>query len=100
MISGDGGGAEGDPLELGVVLRLVSALARTPPGRAAVLSLVPALEEDGVSRLLAETAEASAFLLRHGRLPLAGLDDVGPSLDSLADAGGSGAPEDFRPIVR
>jgi DNA mismatch repair protein MutS2 len=78
----------------------VSSLARTPPGRAAVLSLAPALEETRVAALLAETAEATGFRIRHGRLPLAGLDDVGPALDALASAGGSGAPEDFRPILR
>ena len=100
LVPAGGGGADRESLEFGVVLRLVSALARTPPGRAAVLSLVPAHEEGSVARLLAETAEASAFLIRHGRLPLAGLDEVGPALESLTDAGGSGAPEDFRPIVR
>ena len=78
----------------------MSSLARTPPGRAAVLSLAPALEEARVAELLAETAEASGFRIRHGRLPLAGLDDVGPALGALASAGGSGAPEDFRPILR
>src|SRR5262245_26551499 len=34
----DGGGADFESLEFGVVLRLVASLARTPPGRAAVLS--------------------------------------------------------------
>ena len=97
---GDGGDADFESLEFGVVLRLVSSLARTPPGRAAVLSLAPALDEQRVLGLLAETAEATAFQIRHGRLPLAGLEEVGPALDTLADAGGSGAPEDFRPIVR
>ena len=91
---GDGDGADFDSLEFGVVLRLVSALARTPPGRAAVLSLAPALEESRVAALLAETAEASGFQIRHGRLPLAGLDEIGPALDALESAGGSGAPED------
>ncbi len=51
-------------------------------------------------RLLAETGEAAAFLVRNGRLPLAGFDDIGPALESLESAGGSGSPEDFRPIVR
>ena len=45
LVPADGGGADRESLEFGVVLRLVSALARTPPGRAAVLSLAPALEE-------------------------------------------------------
>jgi DNA mismatch repair protein MutS2 len=57
------------------------------------------LREPDVFRLLAETAEASAFQMRHGKLPLAGLDDVGPALDALADSGGAALPEDFRPIV-
>ena len=100
MISGDGGGAEGDPLELGVVLRLISALARTPPGRAAVLSLAPSSDETEVRRRLAETGEAVAFHIRHGRLPLAGLDDLSPALDLLEQSGGAASPEDFRGIVR
>jgi DNA mismatch repair protein MutS2 len=99
VISG-GGGAEGDPLELGVVLRLVSALARTPPGRAAVLSLAPSTDESEVRRRLALTGEAVAFHIRHGRLPLAGLEDVSGALDLLAQSGGSASPEDFRGIVR
>ncbi|MDQ2979784.1 MAG: hypothetical protein M3R62_11235, partial [Acidobacteriota bacterium] len=87
-------------LELPVVLRLISSLARTPPGRAAVLSLEPSYEEEAVRRLLEETGEAVAFGLRHGRLPLAGLEDIEPFLDELAQAGGSGSPELFRPLVR
>ena len=51
-------------------------------------------------RLLAETGEATAFGIRHGRLPLAGLEEIGPVLDALAAAGGSGDPELFRPVVR
>jgi len=64
------------------------------------LSLAPALEATGVAERLAETSEASAFQIRHGRLPLAGLDDVDAFLESLESTGGSGAPEEFRPIVR
>ena len=51
-------------------------------------------------RLLEETGEAISFRLRHGRLPLAGLEDIAPLLEALAQAGGSGTPEEFRPIVR
>ena len=97
---GDGDGADREALELGVVLRLVSALARTPPGRAAVLSLSPSPDEAVVRRLLAETGEATAFQIRHGRLPLSGLEEIGPILDALAAAGGAGDPELFRPVVR
>jgi DNA mismatch repair protein MutS2 len=50
--------------------------------------------------LLEETGEAAAFQIRNGRLPLSGLEDVDPLLDALADAGGAGTPEEFRPIVR
>ena len=53
-----------------------------------------------MAELLAETSEATAFQIRHGRLPLAGLDEIEPALDTLASGGGAGAPEDFRPIVR
>ena len=51
-------------------------------------------------RLLEETGEAISFRLRHGRLPLAGLEDIEPLLEGLAQAGGAGTPEEFRPIVR
>ncbi|MEP6995451.1 MAG: endonuclease MutS2, partial [Acidobacteriota bacterium] len=33
-------------------------------------------------------------------MPLAGLEDIDPFLDELAQAGGAGSPEHFRPIVR
>lgn len=51
-------------------------------------------------RLLAETGEAIAFQIRHGRLPLTGLEDIGAALDALEGSGGAGSPEDFRSIVR
>ena len=96
----DGDGADREALELGVVLRLIASLARTPPGRAAVLSLAPATEAAEVRRLLAETDEAIGFKIRHGGLPLGGLEDVAPLLAALEEAGGAGSPEEFRPIVR
>lgn len=51
-------------------------------------------------RLLEETDEAIAFQIRHGRLPLAGLEHIEPFLDELTQAGGAGSPELFRPLVR
>ena len=60
----------------------------------------PSFDEDTVRRLLEETGEAIAFGIRHGRLPLAGLEDIDLPLDELAQAGGSGSPESFRPLVR
>ncbi|HWZ85948.1 MAG TPA: Smr/MutS family protein [Thermoanaerobaculia bacterium] len=50
--------------------------------------------------MIAETDEAIAFRIRHGSLPLGGLEDVAPLLAALETAGGSGSPEEFRPIVR
>jgi DNA mismatch repair protein MutS2 len=52
-----------------------------------------------VHRLAAETAEAVELSVRAGRLPLSGIEDVGPTLALLADAAGAGGPEDFRPIL-
>jgi DNA mismatch repair protein MutS2 len=49
---------------------------------------------------LAETDEAVAFRLRHGSLPLAGLDDVAPGLAVLSSSGGAASPEEFRPFIR
>ncbi len=51
-------------------------------------------------RLLAETDEAVAFRIRHGGLPLGGLEDVAPALATLEASGGSASPEEFRPFVR
>jgi len=53
-----------------------------------------------VRALLAETDEATAFRLRHGALPLGGLEEVAPLFASLEQSGGAGSPEEFRPIVR
>src|SRR5262249_15144320 len=49
---------------------------------------------------LRETGEGMAYHIRHGRLPLAGLEDLVPVLEELSRAGGVGSPEQFRPIVR
>src|SRR5204862_409540 len=71
-----GGKREFDALELPLVLRLVASLARTPPGARALLDLAPAFDEPAVRELLAETSEMWVFRARHGRLPLAGVEDI------------------------
>jgi DNA mismatch repair protein MutS2 len=78
---------------------LISALARTGPGREAVLRTTPSWNEALVRRRLEETSELSLFRAREGRLPLAGLQNVSASLAALEDTGGAAAPEDFRPIL-
>jgi DNA mismatch repair protein MutS2 len=52
-----------------------------------------------VRELLAETSEMWDFRARHGRLPLAGVEDVSPLLAALRDSGGAANPEDFRSIL-
>lgn len=91
--------ADSRALEFDVLLRLVSHLARTPPGRRALARSTPAFDEDSVRALLEETSEAWQLRARHGRLPLAGVEDIRGALGSLADAGGSARAEDFRPIL-
>ena len=86
-------------LEFDVVLRLVSTLARTPPGREAVLRTTPSWDGVTVRRRLEEVSDLREFLAREGRLPLAGLQNVSPSLTALEDSGGAAGPEDFRPIL-
>src|SRR5262249_17069426 len=86
-------------LEFDVVLRLVSSLARTPPGRERVLSIRPSTHEPSVRALLDETLEPAAFRLEHGRLPFSGVDAIAPILDALAASGGHGLPDEFRPIL-
>ncbi|HKF44455.1 MAG TPA: Smr/MutS family protein [Thermoanaerobaculia bacterium] len=78
---------------------MVASLARTPPGRRAILGLLPAHDEDSVSRRLAETGELWEFRTRHGRLPLAGVEEIAPVLEALRASGGAAAPEDFRPVL-
>ncbi len=64
------------------------------------MSLHPSGDPDAVRGLLAETDEAIAFRIRHGSLPLSGVEDLAPLFASLEAAGGAGAPEDFRPVIR
>jgi len=77
----------------------VSQLARTPPGRSLLADSSPASDESAARALLEETSEAWQLRLRHGRLPLAGVEDIGVSLESLSQAGGAARPEDFRSIL-
>src|SRR5262249_31645442 len=50
LTSSHGDGGDREALELPIVLRLIASLARTPPGRAAILSLEPSVEEPEVRR--------------------------------------------------
>jgi DNA mismatch repair protein MutS2 len=61
--------------------------------------LAPAFEESAVSERLAETSEAWEFRIAHGRLPLAGVEEISAILEALADSGGAVGPEEFRPIL-
>jgi len=94
-----GPGDDFHALEFDVVLQLAAALARTPPGVATILSTRPAFDENEVRSLLAETSEAWAFRIRHGRLPLSGVEEVSPWLSALKESGGAGLPGEFRPIL-
>jgi len=78
---------------------LISSLARTPPGRAAVLRTRPSFNEVLVRERLEETSELRTFHAREGRLPLAALADVSPAIDSLEGSGGATTPEELRPIL-
>ncbi|HLN57253.1 MAG TPA: hypothetical protein VK416_01760, partial [Thermoanaerobaculia bacterium] len=49
--------------------------------------------------LLAETSEAWEFRARNGRLPLAGVEEISPTLEALRGSGGAAGAEDFRPIL-
>ena len=94
-----GAGTDAEALEFHLILRLVASLARTEPGRRAILELEPAGEEPAVRELLAETSEAWEFRARDGRLPLAGVEEISPLLETLRETGGAAAPEDFRPVL-
>ena len=56
--------------------------------------------ESEVRDLLAETDEAVAFRLRHGALPLGGLDEIAPVIEALEASGGAASPDEFRPVIR
>jgi len=64
-----------------------------------ILDLAPAFEEPAVRELLAETSEAWEFRAGNGRLPLAGVEEISPTLVALRGSGGAAGPEDFRPIL-
>jgi DNA mismatch repair protein MutS2 len=49
--------------------------------------------------MLEETSEIVAHRVRHGRLPLVGLEPIGTSLETLEHSGGSSAPGELRPIL-
>jgi DNA mismatch repair protein MutS2 len=85
-------------LEFDVVLRLVSALARTAPGQAAVLQIKPSHEPAVAKRRLAELSELGEFHAREGKLPVAGLQDVSGPLDALERSGGAASFDDLRAI--
>ena len=94
-----GGGVDRESLEFDVVLQLVSFLARSSPGKAAVQDILPAFDEPAVRRSIEETAEITRFRVDHGRLPLAGVEEIGPLLDALESSGGSAAPSDFSGVL-
>ncbi len=58
---------------------------------------MPSGDEARVRALLSETLEVSSFRIRHGRLPLAGVEEVEGHLTTIAS--GAFGPEDFRPIL-
>jgi DNA mismatch repair protein MutS2 len=89
--------ADRQSLEFDVVLRLISSLARTDPGRRSVSSILPAGTEADVRTLLEETSEAWSFRTRHGRLPLAGVEEIDATLATIES--GAFGPEDFRPVL-
>ncbi|MDQ2870868.1 MAG: Smr/MutS family protein [Acidobacteriota bacterium] len=84
-------------LEFDVVLRLLSSLARTDPGRRVVSRLAPSGDEASVRALLSETSEVWSFRIRHGRLPLAGAEEIEGPLATIES--GAFGPEDFRPVL-
>jgi DNA mismatch repair protein MutS2 len=62
-----------------------------------VLRLEPAADADSVRGLLEETAEAWSFRIRHGRLPLAGVEGLAGPLATIES--GAFVAEDFRPVL-
>ena len=78
---------------------MLSALARTPPGAELLRRTLPGLDEASVQRSLQETTELTQFRLEHGRLPLAGVDEIAPSLALLESAGGATDAAGLRPIL-
>ena len=99
--SADGGGADREALEFGVVLRLVSSLARTPPGRAAVLSLAPAHDESDVAP--APRRNGRGLRVPDPARPAAarpGSRTSRPRSTPSRARAAPARPEEFRPIVR
>ncbi len=61
--------------------------------------LFPFEEHEAARRALAETSEAQLLAARFGRLPLAGVEDPAPALESLAAAGGLASPEELKSLL-
>ena len=80
-------------------MNLAASFAQTPTGREKVRGLFPFLEPEPVAEALGETAEAGVLLAKSGRLPLRGVEDPGPPLERLAEAGGLGFDEELRPLI-
>ncbi len=81
------------------MVTLAASFAQTEPGRAKVRGLFPFREEEEARAALDETAEAVVLRERAGRLPISGLDDPAPALDSLAAAGRLGFDAEIRPLL-
>ena len=60
-------------------------------------ALSPSRDEAAVRALLSETSEVWSFRIRHGRLPLAGVEEIEGHLATIAS--GAFGPEDLRPVL-
>lgn len=67
-------------LEFDAVIRQLSDLAATAPGRGLCQALVPLSSFDESLEALAETEDALLRLIKFGELPLSGVNDIRPSV--------------------
>lgn len=73
-------------LEFDKVREIVAPFARSEPGRARVLSLLPDNDTDRVTAGLTEVRELTALLTAGEEPPLVGIRDIGPSVERLGVA--------------
>ena len=85
-------------LEYERVRETVAAYAASPLGKARAGELVPLTDLKTVRQHLRQTEEMRA-LIRHARVPLAGLRDVMQELDALAEQGRPGEPDFLYRVV-
>ncbi len=85
-------------LEYHQVLKELASFCVTLPGRELAESIRPLKDMGGAGAAYGEYAELVRIIKEHGRLSLAGVTDIRPSLSKLGPTGAYLLPEEFLSI--